>query len=95
MVDSGVTVAAAANVVHVSLAMAYRLLGAEERCQGRKAKRTARMRPKATGGDMNGPRRLRGQGIHGNRDEILARLAVQLRAVTEEKHSVKARREAA
>jgi len=95
MVDSGVTVAAAANIVRISLAMAYRLLGAEEACQGRKPKRTARMRPTASGGDMRGRKRARGQGIHSNRDEILARLAIQLRAVTEEKHSVKARREAA
>ena len=96
MVDSGVTPAAAANVLRVSVPTVYKHLLAEERRVGRKAKRSPRMRSKATGGDMRSANSRGGKKSQAARKsgwaeshaEHLARLAPLLREVTEQ-HSVK------
>lgn len=100
MVDSGVPVSKAANALQLPYATAYRLLEEEEARQGRKAKRgklvvskpggdmrAAQIRggklAQARRGDTTKAQKARWEKAE-TREEIIARLAVQLRQVTEE-----------
>lgn len=84
IIDSGVPVAKAANVLRIAESTCYRILAQGEKLMGRKAARAKRMVRAPVLGNREGKSRPAGLGVHGNRAEVLADLAMRLKSATED-----------
>jgi hypothetical protein len=84
MVDGGVPVERAANVMHLPISTAWRLLKQEEDRLGRRANAAKRRAPRKMGGHNKGQKMKPRPGTYGETfQEALARLAPLMRQVTE------------